>query len=337
MRTALITGSTGFVGCNLVLAFGRSGIRVIAVDRSPPDPALKRYLGAELKNIRFLTADITDRTWAQALNNPGIDIVVHAAAVTNLAGGENLHRAADAISVNVEGTANVMAWAVRSRPSRIIYVSSSSVYGMIGGGSTRISETRRTAPSSIYAITKSAAELVALNLGHSADLSVIVARLCNPFGPMERTSADRTVLSAIQGWCDSAVDGKPLLIQRGYLPRDYCYIYDVARAVVDLSTARRLRHSIYNVSSGITTSGSNILKIIKGLIPETSVRRSCAPATNLIARPLSNARLMADTGWSPRYTMQSAIADYITHIRNSRSLDPAGRYLFAADPNPKET
>jgi nucleoside-diphosphate-sugar epimerase len=318
MRNVLITGSSGFIGCNLVKHFAEAGDDIIALDRVAPDAVLRAYLGPAIERVCFVQADVSDRRWHDGLGGRTIDTVVHAAAVTNVADGEEARRAADAVAVNIGGTVNVITWARTARPSRVIHISSSAVYGSGLEGVAAIDETQPTRPANLYGITKLAAEQVAFQLARASRLPLIAARLAGPFGPMERPSADRTRLSPVHAWCDAAARGEALIVHHGYLPRDYLYVRDTAAAVHRLATASILRHGVYNLSAGIAVTCEEIIAALRQAVPTLRTRQVDTPAVNLLGRPLANARLTADTGWRPHYDLQRALAEYVAWLREAR-------------------
>src|SRR5262249_8593961 len=154
------------------------------------------------ERISFVQADVCDASWHRVLPTKPLDVVIHAAAVTNVGEGEEIGRATDAISVNIGGTANVLIWAFKARPARVVYISSSSVYGTIIGDGEPIDESWPTQPTNLYGISKFAGEQIAFRIGRLSEVPVIAARLVGPFGPMERTTADRSRLSPICTWCE---------------------------------------------------------------------------------------------------------------------------------------
>ena len=99
MRSILITGANrNFIGCNLVRHFGEAGHQVLALDRSEPNDLIRRYLTAASDHVAFVQADLCQPDWHKALPVQSVDIVVHAAAVTNVAANEEVSRAGDAVA-----------------------------------------------------------------------------------------------------------------------------------------------------------------------------------------------------------------------------------------------
>ncbi|HZP75037.1 MAG TPA: NAD(P)-dependent oxidoreductase [Pseudolabrys sp.] len=317
MRTVLVTGANGFVGCNLVKHFAEAGNAVVALDRSSPDNPMCRYVASVSDRIAFVRADLSDPHWHRALPTQSADIVIHAAAVTNVSEGEEIARASDAAAVNVGGTMNVLTWALTARPARIIHLSSSAVYGAILDAGDPIDERHPCEPSSIYGTTKLAAEKIALRFAELAGLELVIARLAGPYGPMERQTAERKRLSPIHAWCEAAVTGTALSIHRGTLPRDWIYIKDTAAAIECLAREPDLSHRIYNVSSGSAVTCDDIIGALRELFPALGSRAVNGEAVNLIARPISSQRLRSATGWEPRHDLRSGLGDYISWMKSN--------------------
>jgi nucleoside-diphosphate-sugar epimerase len=317
MARVLITGANGFVGSNLVRHLAGAGHHVLALDRSHPDDLVRRYLAAASDRVAFTQADLSEPRWHEAVPAQSMDVVIHAAAVTNVGQREEIARAGDAVAANIGGTLNVLTWALTAKPARIIHLSSSAVYGTILDPGEPVDEKRLCEPSSIYGTTKVAAERIALRFREGAGLPLVAARLAGPYGPMERQTADRKRLSPIHAWCEAAITGATLSIHRGTLPRDWIYVKDTAMAIEQLAFAPTLRHAVYNVSSGSAFTCDDIIAALRALVPGLRTEAVEEDAVNLIARPISSQRLRADTGWAPRHDLQSGLADYLAWIRET--------------------
>ena len=307
-RTVLITGAAGFTGVNLVRAFARAGDAVVAVDRIPADgrgvmfwyeERKWRYLRASRRTPREERRDA-------ALPDRAIDIAIHAAAVTNPRGEEEIERASDSVSANAGATVNLMRWAQRARPSRVIYLSSSSPYGARLKGSEPLDETAPVEPDNVYAITKYAGELLALRLGKTAGVQVALARFTSAYGPMERTTLDRRHVSVIAGWCAQAMRCEAVVADLAQPPRDYTYVDDVAAAIAALATPVLLhccttsRPGRFGCREMIAALGEQFPGMRVSFVGEES-------APDSLRRPLSPERLRAETGWSPRYDIRSGL------------------------------
>ena len=315
-RTTLITGATGFTGINLVRRFAEAGDRVIAVDRVAPDAAVHLFLQGHEDRVQFVEADLCATGWEGSLPSGPIELVVHAAAVTNQREDEEVPRAGDAIAVNVGATLDLVRWASAVRPARFVYISTGAPYGRALDGAGLIDETTPANPVNVYAVTKFAGELVALRLAGLSGLPAVAIRLPSQYGPMERATPDRTRLSLLQRWCNAAVRGERIKVNSQQLPRDYTYVPDGAQAVYALATAPTLHHELYNVSTEMPLTYREILAALEDVIPGIQIEpvEDAAPDRS-DRRPLSAQRLRSDTGWEPKYDIRSGIATYVAWLR----------------------
>jgi GDP-4-dehydro-6-deoxy-D-mannose reductase len=162
----LITGAAGFVGSRLARHLLEQGDRVSGtyLDVKP-----------DLEGVDLYEADLQDRAALErAVREASPDAVVNLAGLSHIGESWEWERMPDYFWVNVVGTENVVA-AAAGRP--VVIVSSADVYGMVPREEQPISEERRIIPQTPYALTKAAAERIALAQG------AIVVRSFNLVGP----------------------------------------------------------------------------------------------------------------------------------------------------------
>jgi UDP-glucose 4-epimerase len=149
-----------------------------------------------------------------------------------------------------------------------------------------------------------------------------VARLASPFGPLERDTGSRPLLSPIAYWTTAAVKGESIEVPGDpAAPRDAVYVGDVAGGVAAILLADRLSHDAYNVGWGRATSAEETVTALRRLFPRLSVawrRDEVSPwlsAANAPRGPLRNDRLRQDLGWAPQYDLDSGLAAYVHWLR----------------------
>jgi UDP-glucose 4-epimerase len=321
----LVTGALGFVGVNLVRRLATDGADVVALDLHGPSDEAIRFLEPFSDLITHVVADVREAAWDRSLDGARFDLVIHAAAVTPLAPGQEQTQASRTVAVNIGGTARVLDWVANARPCRLVFISSGSVYGSGGGGSELV-ETTPHDPASVYAISKSASERLALRLGELVGVPTMAVRLTQPYGPMERATTSRSALSPIHDWCEALVVGQPLAVGDLELARDYTHINDVVDAIVLLANLPSPEHRVYNVSSGIDVTLAEILGELRSFAPGLATRPGEPNlSAEMVRPPLSIARLSGETGWTPRYRLSDGLRTYVAWLRDrSRSDHPLG-------------
>lgn len=311
----LVTGGLGFVGVHVVRHLAVAGHEVTVLDREQPGDVHAAFLADVEGRLTHVTADLLGSDWELTVGAP--DAVVHAAALTPLAPGEELRAVSASVSVNILATVRVLDFASARGVSRVVHLSSGSVYGAAPHGSG-IHEGAPLEPKNVYGITKAAAEMLALRYNALGACDVVVARLAQPYGPMERTTSSRTALSPIHDWAVAALAGGPLIVEPGCLDRgrDYIFISDVAAAVVALTTAPSLDHTVFNISTGVNLTLRAVLECI---VAQTGVSEIVTGPVNLPADaerpPLVPWRIEQSLAWSPAVDLDTGIAATLAWLR----------------------
>jgi UDP-glucuronate 4-epimerase len=226
----LVTGGAGFIGSHLCERLVAAGERVVCLDNFHPfyDPQIKRYnLDSIISNplFRLVEGDIRnpedlDRSFA----GEAIDLVIHLAAMAGVR--PSIANPLLYADVNISGTLQVLLSCGRHKVTKLIFASSSSVYGDKQGGSFAEGGDVDH-PVSPYAASKRAGELVCYNQSRLLDMSVVCLRFFTVFGPRQRPDL------AIHKFTRLLYDGKPIPVYGdGSTSRDYTYIDDTVNGVL---------------------------------------------------------------------------------------------------------
>jgi len=314
--TILITGATGFVMSGLARHLAGRGHAVVAADLHLPEPALRGYLGAA---VTFRQLDVADPSAVRALlADVRPERVVHGAAITAIPADAERDRFVETTQVNVIGTLHVLDAVRRSGVERTVVVSSGSVYGA-RPDMTPVVEDDVAQPQGVYPITKWAAEALARRYAVIHGLELAVVRLASPFGPFERDTGSRPLLSAIHAWTRAALRGESVRV--GGPPtalRDPIYIDDVAAGIAAVLLADRLPHDVYNVGWGRGVTTAETLAALTRLVPAMKfelVPDEPSRWPSLVRGPLSVERLRQDLAWTPAYDLDSGLAAYAAWLR----------------------
>ena len=323
----LVTGGTGFVGANIVKDLASNGHQVLSLDINGPDKLLNDFLGQAANNITFIQGDIVDSGMLSDLNEKHqIEKIVHAAVYTVNREALEIERSRDVVAINLEGTANVLELARNQRVNRFIYVSSGAAYGTALSGDQMMNEETPPEPENLYGITKFASEMITRRYGQLHDLSTATVRLSTPYGPMERVTGHRAVMSVFHDWTGRVVRGEGIIAEDMDQGRDYIYITDIAEGLRCVLDASELPHDLYNLTTGIWLTFQQILDGVSELSPSTKVTEATSTRTKVTGEnysrgPLSGHRLFSDFGWTPRFDLKSGLIDYIQWRSDSGYLD----------------
>ena len=314
----LVTGATGFVGINLVQALLALGEEVLALDLEEFPPELV-FSEDEAKRIEFRAVDIRDRdAVSQVFREYRISTAVHAAAVT-VPYEEDEAKARLVTEVNAVGTLNVLEAARDGGVTRFVYVSSSGVYGSYGHGVVPVHETVPYAPMGLYVASKIYSELMCRRFNEMGHFRVVVSRIGSPYGPWERPTRTRQAMSPLQRLMDMAMNGQEALIYGYDSVRDWTHVRDIARGVALLATieSTRLRHLVYNVSTGENVSAGVVAEAIAKAVPTFRYRFVDNPQEANVNMhlpnprgPLNITRIKVDCGFKPVFDIWQGMADY---------------------------
>lgn len=323
----LVTGGTGFVGANIVKDLANNGHDVVSFDINGPDQLLQQFIGEAASKITFVQGDIVDPASIQLLGQGHqIDKIVHAAVYTVNRTALEIERSRDVIAINLEGTANLLELARTQKVTRFVYVSSGAAYGTALPSDQTLNEETPPAPDNLYGITKFSSEMITRRYGELHGLSTVSVRLSTPYGPMERVTGHRAVMSVFYDWIGRAVRGTTISPQDLAGGRDYIYISDIANGIRTVLDATSLPHNLYNITTGIWVTYQQILDAVVELSPETvfevpPLRPADSVGEGYSRGPLSGHRLFEDLGWTPKFELKEGLADYIKWRKYSGFLD----------------
>ena len=323
----LVTGGTGFVGANIVKDLANNGHDVVSFDINGPDQLLQQFIGEAASKITFVQGDIVDPASIQLLGQGHqIDKIVHAAVYTVNRTALEIERSRDVIAINLEGTANLLELARTQKVTRFVYVSSGAAYGTALPSDQTLNEETPPAPDNLYGITKFSSEMITRRYGELHGLSTVSVRLSTPYGPMERVTGHRAVMSVFYDWIGRAVRGTTISPQDLAGGRDYIYISDIANGIRTVLDATSLPHNLYNITTGIWVTYQQILDAVVELSPETVFEVPPSRPADSVGEgysrgPLSGHRLFEDLGWTPKFELKEGLADYIKWRKYSGFLD----------------
>jgi UDP-glucuronate 4-epimerase len=319
----LVTGGAGFVGSHLCEALIDRGDRVVALDNFDPFYPRERKLQNVIRlrgNARF---DLVERD----LNNPealtevlagsSLDVVVHLAAKAGIRA--SMRNPSAYIETNLGGTANLLEAMSRTGCRRLVFASSSSVYGDNPGRSSR--EDDRVVPVSVYALTKKSGEELCRVYTALQNFSVVCLRFFTVYGPRQRPEM------AIHKFTRLLLDNEPIpLFGDGSMQRDYTYVEDITRGVVSAIDYVSMHEGweILNLGSGIPPVTLNELVARLGWLSKSEPQVEYHPApggdVDRTCADIDKARGLLD--YQPQIDLSEGLSRFLEWYRDGEAHTP---------------
>jgi UDP-glucuronate 4-epimerase len=310
-KNILVTGGAGFIGSHLTERLLRSGNQVIVLDNFNNfyDPAVKRHNLAECikqDNFILVEGDLLDVHCLDALfHEHKFDVVVHLAAMAGVR--PSLAQPALYMQVNVSGTQNLIDRILKHCPeSRLVFGSSSSVYGQRSGESFKESD-RVDQPLSPYAASKAAGELLCYAAHHCSGLQAICLRFFTVYGPRQRPDL------AIHKFCRLIDAGKQIeMFGDGESSRDYTFISDIVDGIIAACSLDLPGYEIINLGSSSPILLKDMIAALeaalnkKANIVERSVQTGDVPYTYA---SIEHAYKLL--GYEPKMDFQTGIRNFV--------------------------
>lgn len=258
----LVTGGAGFIGSNIVeylLKYNAGQVIVLDNLSTGFEDNIKAYIG--LPNFKFINGDICDpEDCTKACEK--IDYVFHLAAL-----GSVPRSIKDPIAtnrVNVDGFLNMLTAARNAEIRRIVYASSSSVYG----DSQQLPKVEENIGNALspYAVSKRTNELYANVFAHNYAMQIIGLRYFNIFGPRQNPKGEYA--AAIPLFMDALLKNQsPFINGDGEQSRDFTFVENAVQANVKamFTTNTEALGQVYNIALGEKSSVNELFNILKEL------------------------------------------------------------------------
>jgi UDP-glucose 4-epimerase len=304
-----VTGAAGFIGSHLADRLAATNELVLIDDFSIGRRENLAALASHPR-VRIVAADVADRRCMEELF-AGVDLVFHLAISclrTSLGNPELSH------AVNAGGSLAVCLAARSAGVRRLVYVSSSEVYGT--AETAPMSEAHPLHPTTVYGASKLAGELYALAQWRTWAMPVCVVRPFNSYGPREPYSGARA--EVIPRFALRLLAGLPPVVYGdGAQTRDFTYVEDTVDGIVRAAACDALVGDVVNVARGEEVSIARIAQLLGDLVGRHDLAPVRAPA-----RPGDVQRHVADIakarrllGYEPRVGLEAGLARTLGWLR----------------------
>lgn len=314
----LVTGAAGFIGFHLVQHLTKMGHSVVGLDN------LNTYYDVKLKlarlqrsehlpQYRFQQTDLTDSAaMRQLFAEERFDLVLHMAAQAGVR--YSLENPEAYVQSNLVGFLELLECCRHYGKPRLIYASSSSVYGM--SDQVPFEEDARTdQPVSLYAATKKSNELLAYSYSHLYNLDTTGLRFFTVYGPWGRPDM------AMFLFTDAVMNDRPIKVyNHGNLARDFTFIDDVVQGIgkmVNSNESGQENYKIYNIGR---SKPVNLMEFIAA-IEESTEKKAILDHQDMqpgdVERTWADvSKLHTDFDYSPSISVRDGVRQFVDWYRN---------------------
>src|SRR3989344_2989679 len=293
MATYLVTGGAGFIGTNIVRELLQRGENVVVLDNFATGQ--RENLADVASDIKLIEGDIRDQK-AVTEAFQGIDYVLHQAALRAVE--RSVDDPLETNDVNITGTLNVLLAARDAQVKRVIFASSSSVYGDVRG--EKQVETMPPNPESPYGLSKLTGEYYCRLFNKLYDLPTVSLRYFNVFGPYQNPESKYSAVIPIL--VKRLLSGEaPDIHWDGEQNRDFTYVANVVQANLKAATSTAAKMGeVYNIGNGENTSVNELYITLQSLLRPTVEPKRTAKRPGDVFRTFADiAKAKADLAYSP--------------------------------------
>ena len=301
----LVTGGAGFIGSNFIRYIIKKypQYKVINLDKLTYAGNLENLRDIDNNpNYTFVKGDICDKVIVDELSRE-VEAIVNFAAESHV--DRSIVDASDFMRTNVHGTYVLLEVAKKYKIRRFIQASTDECYGSIAEGSSK--ETDALNPSSPYAASKAAADMLVHSYWVTYNLPVNIARSSNNFGPYQYPE------KIISLFITNGLEDKPVpLYGDGMNVRDWLYVIDNCRGI-DLILHNGKEGEIYNIGGGNELRNIDLTKTVLKLLgkPESLIQPVKDRPGHDRRYSLDCSKIVRQLGWAPTFEFEKALQETV--------------------------
>ena len=301
-KRVAVTGGAGFIGSHLVEALVSRGYQVTIIDDL--STGKKQNVGKLLGDkVDLIQASVTDPSLLTRLFQ-NIDYVFHLAALPSVP--RSIEAPLASHQVNITGTLNVLVSARDNGVSKVVYASSSAVYGDSPLLPKR--EDMTPNPQSPYAVTKVGGEYYCKVFQTVYGLDTVCLRYFNVYGP--RQDPNSQYAAVIPRFISRALEGNPpIIFGDGEQTRDFTFVRDAVEA--NILAAESDATGVFNIGSRSRTTINELAKLIARLLATGVKPIYQEPRAGDIRHSLADISKARQIGYNPKYSLEEGLKETI--------------------------
>ena len=331
----LITGTAGFIGFHVAKRFAETGHEVLGLDN------INDYYSVSLKYDRLATCGIDAQhlgynqiskstSWpyysflklnledtdgmANLFYSQKFDLVIHLAAQAGVR--YSLENPKAYIQSNIIGFFNIMEGCRINHVPKLVYASSSSVYGMSEKALLSVSD-QTDKPVSLYAATKKSNEILAHSYSHLYNIQMVGLRFFTVYGPWGRPDMAHFLFT------DAIINDRPIRVfNHGNMQRDFTYIDDIVKGVYDISIQNQIQqYLILNIGNSAPVKILDFIECLENELEKRSIKEmhDMQPG-DVLATWADTSPLLDLIGYEPKTSIHDGVNKFVTWFKGYYDL-----------------
>lgn len=297
----LVTGGAGFIGSNIVEELVSQNHEVVVLDKFSLGTMIN--LESVKKKITVIKGDIRDEKTVEKASR-GCDIISNQAAASSSPMFKSDLKGS--VEINVVGFVNILNAARKNNVRRIVFASTSSIYG---NNKPPLREDMKVEPPNFYSATKFNNEHMAKLFSQEYGIETIGFRYMSVYGPHEEPKGNLANLVSQFLWAMKK-DESPVIYGNGKQTRDFVFVKDIVQAnMLAIDTKKRFFGEIFNVGTGKTTSLNDMITMLNKILQKNIKPKYIpVPIKNYIETQIPDiSKIKKELGYSPKYTLEDGI------------------------------
>lgn len=335
MKNILVTGTAGFIGFHLSKSLADKGFNVVGYDNINDyyQTSLKydrlKFLGIDgvednkivqssiYKNLKFIKANLEDRaTMERLFQENNFDIVINLAAQAGVR--YSIENPMAYIDSNILGFANILECCRHNNVKKLLYASSSSVYG--NSIDVPFSTGQRVDnPISLYAATKKSNELMAFTYSHLYDIQTVGLRFFTVYGPWGRPDM------AMFLFTDAILNDKPInVFNNGDLSRDFTYIDDIVQGIelIVEDVNDDPKHELFNIGNSKPVQLLQFIEEIEEAVGKKAEKNMLPMQAGDVNQTWADVDgLKSRYGYNPGFSVKSGVQNFVAWYKEYYKLN----------------
>jgi UDP-glucose 4-epimerase len=308
MSKVIVTGGAGFIGSHITEELLKRGHQVIILDNLSTGRLSNIEPNLGSKKLEFIQGSVVNLSLLRKLFS-GVDYVFHQAAIASVPSSIKDPKASH--FVNVTGTLNVLLAARDKGVKKVVFASSSSVYGDTPGLPKR--ENMTPNPQSPYAVTKLAGEYYCEVFHKVYGLNTVCLRYFNVFGP--RQDPDSPYAAVIPLFITNVLSGKsPVIFGDGEQSRDFTFVKDVAAA--NIMAAESTATGVFNIGTSIRVTINRLAQLVIKLAGSDKIKvvyKDTRPGD--VVHSLADITKAGLFGYHPKYNLEEGLKEVYKYLQ----------------------